>query len=352
MKTVNLTHLTKQEILKISLKSPEKLFLEVNTEKEIKDAYIKLSFKWHPDKNLNAIEKTDDVFAHINLLYKKAKDKFKNNTWNKGSLKEFVSLDNKKTIYSYVNEYEFELGYYLIAANSVAWVISPDFEDLALNAIKQIENIKYASDKMKSEMQKFVPKITSFIRTQDKQTVVIMERDPNSVLLKDALAYYTKVDAKHVAWILSNCYHLCCFLEYNKLMHGGLTIDSLFINPENHASQLLGGWWFTHRQNDKLRALSAQTLSIAPFNVINSKIALGSLDLECIRLIGRQLLGDKNGINLVKNKDIPTPLTQWLRGASTEDAFKEYDIWYKVLKDSFGVRRFTKMELNPNDIYN
>lgn len=352
MKTVNLTLLTKEEILKISLRSPEKLFLEVLTEKELKDAYIKLSFKWHPDKNLSSIEKTDEVFAHINLLYKEAKEKFKQDTWNKGFFREFISSDNKKTIYSYLQESEFELGYYLIGADSIAWVIAPDFQDLALNAVKQIEGIKYANDKMKVEMQKFVPVIKSFIKTTDKQTIIIMHRDPNSVLLKDVLSYYIKVEAKHVAWILSNCYHLCCFFEFNKVMHGGITLDNLFINPETHAAQLLGGWWFTHRQNDKLRALSAQTLSIAPFEVINSKIALGSLDLECIRLMGRQLLGDKNGINLVKNKDIPTPLTQWLRGASTENAFKEYDIWYKVLKDSFGVRRFIKMELNSNDIYN
>lgn len=352
MKTVNLIELTKQEILKISLRSPEKLFLEVATEKELKDAYIKLSFKWHPDKNLSSKDKTDEVFAHINLLYKEAKDKFKKDCWNKGFLKEFISLGNKKTVFSYINEYDFELGYYLISSNSVAWIISAEFEDLAINSIKKIENIKYANDKMKSEMQKFIPKIKSFIKTQDKQTVIIMERDSNSILLKDVLNYYTKIEPKHVAWILSNCYHLCCFLEYNKLMHGGITVDNLFINPETHAAQLLGGWWFTHHQNDKLKALSTQTVSIAPFEVLNNKIALGALDLECIRLIGRQLLGDKSGINFIKNKDIPAPLTQWLRGASKENAFKEYDIWYKVLKDSFGVRRFIKMELNPNDIYN
>lgn len=352
MKNINLTPLKKEDILKISFKSPEKLFLDVNTEKELKDSYIKLNFKWHPDKNLTSIEKTDLVFAHINILYKEAKEKFKNNTWNKGFFKEFISLDSKKVLFSYTNEFQFELGYYLISPDSIAWVISSDFEDLAINAIKKIESIKYANDKMKLEMQKFIPTIKSFIKLKNKETVIVMQRDSQSVLLKDALNYYGKIEAKHVAWILSNCYHLACFLEYNKIMHGGVTVDNIFINPENHTAQLLGGWWFTHQQNDKLKALSEQTLSIAPFNVINSKTALSSLDLECIRLVGRQLLGDKSGINLVKNKDIPSSLTQWLRGASTENAFKEYDIWYKVLKNSFGVRRFIKMELNPNDIYN
>ena len=349
MNTKQLLLLTAKEILAKKTLKPEDLFVGVNSEKDLKRVYIKLSFKWHPDHNK---EDTNDVFSHINVLYQNAKNKFSSNTWNKGLFQNFIRKDGNLYQYSFIQEFSFELGKYYLAKESIAWVFEKDFLDLAENALKKINNLKYADENMRNEMKKFIPEITQSFITKEDKAVIIFKRDCDSIMLCDVLNKLDKVGPKHVAWILSNCYNLACFMQYNKIMHGGFSLDNISINPQNHSCQLLGGWWFTHIQKEPLKALSSKTLSVAPFEMINSKKATFSFDLECIRFIGRSLLGDKNGLHLTKDKDIPVALVQWLRNASKNDAFNEYALWQKVLTDSFGVRRFTKMELNSNDVYN
>ena len=102
--------------------------------------------------------------------------------------------------------------------------------------------------------------------------------------------------------------------------------------------------------NDTANAIAA--VDVAPISLINSKKAEEGLDLEMIKLAGRTMLGDSTGVYLSKREDIPKRLTSWLRDSSMNNAFKEYAVWMKdVLKESFGVRRFIKMELTVNDIY-
>lgn len=64
------------------------------------------------------------------------------------------------------------------------------------------------------------------------------------------------------------------------------------------------------------------------------------------------MLGDSTGVYLNKNTSLPKRLVSWLRDASMGNSFKDYGTWMNdVLKESFGVRRFIKMDLTANDIY-
>jgi hypothetical protein len=45
-------------------------------------------------------------------------------------------------------------------------------------------------------------------------------------------------------------------------------------------------------------------------------------------------------------------MVNWLRLPSSGDAVKDYQIWSKkILDDSFGKRKFVKMELTSKDLY-
>ena len=67
------------------------------------------------------------------------------------------------------------------------------------------------------------------------------------------------------------------------------------------------------------------------------------LDLNLIRSMGIEMLGS--------HKEVPDPMAKWLRYASAGDALDDYKVWRKVLKDSFGARRFVELKVSPSDIY-
>lgn len=345
--------ITADEILKISSSHPEKLFWGVDTLDELKKSYRKLSSLWHPDKSLENKEVRGKVFSHINHLYEFANKKFENDVWNQGLAVVFETIEGKKFQLKYLKQSNFDLGTYFVADTCVVWLFSKENEDLAENFLESLKQIKYANKKMQEEMQKYIPVIQKTFKTKDGFGIVI-EKNSDFLCLKDVWEYEkNKMPSRHVAWILSNCYHLACFFEYNQLMYGGFSMENIYINPKTHAVCLLGGWWSTHANNCALKALSSQAFDVAPIEMLNDKKALTKLDLEMIRLLGRKLLGDTHGFSLQKDKDIPAKLIQWLRDTAKFKAFKEYEIWHEtILKESFGARRFIKMELSKNDIYN
>ena len=215
--------------------------------------------------------------------------------------------------------------------------------------IKEI--ISIADEKMKKEFSKYVPEVSQLLETTE-YFIVVMKKDKGFLNLKDVFDYYGKMEPKHMSWVLSTMYNLGCFLKYNNIMQGGITLENYFINPENHEGYVLGGWWYSKTLGEKLEILSEVAVDVAPISLINSKKAEEGLDLEMIKLAGRIMLGDSTGVYLSKNAKLPKELVSWLRDASMGNSFKDYEIWINsILKESFGVRRFIKMDLTANDVY-
>lgn len=347
MKNLNL--LSSAEIL--GIKSPEKLF-RVSTEIELKQAYRKFSALWHPDKHITDGQDTTSIFAHIQMLYEKALLRMKSGEWGRDSFLKVTSLDNSQFEIKFLVKNNFEFGECFISRSVVAWEFNKNDQVFAERAKKILDGLNFANDKMRGEIKKYIPELIKIINTSSS-TILVLKKDSQSISLRDVLGYYKGfVDPKHVAWVLSGMYNLACFNQYNKLMQAGFSLDNYFITPSNHLGQLIGGWWFSHKQDEKLIALSSEAVNVAPLKMINKKIADTGLDLELIKLVGRQLLGDPSGIKLRKNTRVPRALADWLNDSSSDDAFVSYEKWQKkVLPESFGVRRFTKMDLTINDIY-
>lgn len=347
---MSIENLTATEILKVPLDSPENLYV-VKNEAELKKLYRKLSMKWHPDRQENHSD-TSLVFAHLQVLYEKALKRMNSGIWtNKNEL--IIKSDTGSEFeLKYVKKESFELGQKYIGNSYVMWIFEKENNDLAQRMLNIIKGFKYPNDKMKKEISKNLPILKKEFYSGGKQ-VIIVEKSKDEICLKDLLNYFNnKIPPKHVAWILSCLYNLSCYLDYSKIMQGGISSENIFVNPNEHSLSLLGGWWYAHKDEEKLIALNKTAVDIAPPKIIDKRVADKVLNLEMIKLLGRELLGDKTGVYLLKDKDIPMPLIQWLRDASGKSAFKDYEFWQNyVLKNSFGVRRFTKMEVKPSDIY-
>lgn len=346
----NFEKLKEEEILKIRVEKPEMIFMG-DTELALKIIYRKMSALWHPDKHISDKKDTTEVFAHIKSLYESAIKKLNNGTLGKGLSIKFKSNDGKEYLFKYQKEKNFELGKVYITGEYVAWCFFKEYKKNAQDGLKIIKELKFADEKMKKEFSKYVPKIDKVFETDDF-FVVVMKKEKGFINLKDVFDYYKKMDCKHVAWIMSTMYNMACFLKYNGLMHGGITLDNYYINPENHEGYVLGGWWYSQPIGEKLDILSELAVNVAPVSLLNSKKAEEGLDLEMIKLSGRIMLGDFTGVYLNKRNDLPKVLVNWLRDSSKGNAFKDYEIWLNsVLIESFGVRRFIEMKLTSNDIY-
>jgi DnaJ-class molecular chaperone len=66
------------------------------SESEIKKSYAILSKKWHPDKNLNNIEKANEKFMKINMAKEILLDNNKRLLYNKIGMKIFNTDEQSK----------------------------------------------------------------------------------------------------------------------------------------------------------------------------------------------------------------------------------------------------------------
>jgi hypothetical protein len=151
---------------------------------------------------------------------------------------------------------------------------------------------------------------------------------------------------------MSGLHNMTCYLDWADLSHNDISLDTYFISPKYHSGALLGGWWYTSKIGNKIIAVPNRTYQYMPMEVRKTKISSIKTDLELIRAVGRELLGDVTGTRLKQNEDIPKPLINWLVLPSpTGSAIKDYTLWQKVLTDSFGPRKFVNMEVAAEELY-
>ena len=82
----------------------------------------------------------------------------------------------------------------------------------------------------------------------------------------------------------------------------------------------------------------------------NNRIATSKLDLESIRLLGKTLLGDKKGILLSMDINIPNNLMVWLEENSSDNPFDEYINWNNI-SSRIEVKNVNGVSIDKDDLY-
>lgn len=331
--------MTKIEILAIT--SPTKLF----GEKSLKFDYRKLVARWHPDK----VDGDEEVFKHITKLYKQALVRIEAGTWGENiSMTKYEDTVSGKTYkVRYKKKHVFELGAMYINSKTVIYAIAPKFKTLVEQAVKTIDSLKIGSDPKMEIFKKQFAKPKQVIYA-DEFILVIFDKNPEYLLLKDVQEHYKIMPPRHVAWILSRLYSFNCFLEFNKVSHNSLGPETIFINPKDH-SILVHGFWFSAGIGEKLLGLPRRTTMLTG-NV--DKIGDHNRDIELIRLTARELLGDSFGHKLKVNSDIPNAFTLWATISSgVSSPLSEYESYEKILELSWGKKQFVNMPVTEQLLY-
>lgn len=335
-------------LLAILPAEPERLFS--GDAEQAKAEYRALVALWHPDRSAHA--DATAVFQHLNRLYAAALDKLGAGSWQTPGLLRLQARDGTEFRIRYRKEHPFELGRMLIGDGIVAYVIAAEHADLFQNALDAIDRLPCANAQMAAEVGRYLPEIVRHFATASDR-VLVLRKTADLLLLRDVLAHCGgRMDARHVAWIVSNLLNLSCYLDYARLAHNAILADTWFVSPERHSGALLGGWWYAVPQGSRMSAAPTATLRYAPFEVTTRHCGDIRTDLELIRALGRELLGDASGLRLAGAKAAPPAMIDWLRLPAGDSPLHEYETWMRqVLPDSFGERRFVKLELTVDDLY-
>ena len=313
-------------------------------EDKVKSKYKELAKEWHPDTN-------DDpdalnVFTKITELYNQALELLANGQWEKTNYI-LISKDNgKKIALNYDTYFDFELGTCYVTKTKIVYVLGNDKEKYYDNAIQRINSLRYKDKKMEDDLSRFFPKIYQTFKTNNGEYVIVLDKTEDVYPLKDVYEYFDeRIDDRHVAWIISRLCNLTCYLNFSGLVHNGININNCFVSPKNHSIMLVGGWWYTTKEEESMIGTTKDIFAIMSVSSKGSKRSSPLTDLESVKLLGRQLLGETNCRKLSLDSSVPKPFINFLIGGSCNNSYEEFAKWDKALEDSYEKRKFINMEI-------
>lgn len=331
--------MTSTEIL--NAKSCEDIF--VNDITATKELFRQLAKQYHPDisKEKCAIE----CFQKLNTLYNEALDKISKGIWYEKDVILLESKAGKKYKLKYLIMHPFELGAIYVGSKHLIYVLDKNREKFYKNYLDILKKFKYASSEMEREFKRFLPNVVDTFELKTGEFCIVISKSSDEFLLPDILEMYKSksdaINACHAAWINSRLLNLSCFFKYNNIVYNGFSPINCLINPKEHNLILVGGFWYSTEQGEKMIGTSSDIFDVIPVSVKTSKCSSFITDIESIRMIIRKL----------NSKNMPEAFVKWVDNGSTDDAFLEFKNWEKALLSSFGERKFIPLDLSEKDIY-
>ena len=158
-----------------------------------------------------------------------------------------------------------------------------------------------------TKLQRSVPELKLTLQLQSGAYVLVFVRHPNFYPAE----LFAPWVSDQLAWVISRMENICCLLQYSEIEHGCITPDAIWINPLTHEGALFGDW-------RKVRSLR------------------GVNDLAALR---------RTAIALASDTRKPKELYDFLNHAPMPDAFRDFELWDKVIESGFGGHKFIKMDV-------
>ncbi len=314
----------------------------VNDKVKTKNLFKELAKVYHPD--VSNVVNADVYFAKISELYNEALEKIEKGIWFEKDVLILESTAGKKVKFKYLGKYTFELGFFYIGRKHIVYILERKNKKFLDNALNVLKNLRYANAEMEKEFKRYFPQIEDTFELQTGEYCLVLKKDETDFLLSDLDNLYksqgSALDDKHCAWVMSRLSNITCFLKYNNLVHNGISLTNCFVSPKFHTILLLGGWWYTVPEGEKMIGTQKSVYDVMPVKEKSEKISTFKTDLECVKQIGRQL-----------NKSLPKQFSDWVNKAACDDAYKEFENWNKALNDSYGERKFIVLDISEKEIY-
>lgn len=243
--------------------------------------------------------------ASANRDIKKKDDQY---LWDYAQQECFVTEDGQDVVVEYLFKTTDDGIPMFMTREAVLYVFPKERAVDADRMTEYIGKVQFPGADMKG-LGRLFPKLKSRLSLQDGSRLLAFQREKDMYPLESfgALPY------EHAAWILSRLENLCCVLEYSELVHNGLRLEAIYINPYTHEAALYGGWWKTEAKKGE-----------------------DTTDLKDIRKLILRLLG-------VNRENSPKAFLEFLNSTPCGDAYTDFEAWDRVIEEKLG-RKFVKFE--------
>ncbi|MBR1863351.1 MAG: hypothetical protein IJ806_04625 [Ruminococcus sp.] len=239
---------------------------------------------------------------------KTAADSDAERIWESAEGEQFETADGTDIVINHIYMGRYDGVEIYTARNSVVFVFPSGCPGLADRFGNSLKCLSYPSADVR-DLSQYFPHITGQFTLKDGRMMLAVSK-PENVF---PLGAFGSLPPVHAAWITSRLENLCCVLEYSGVMHGGIDLESLFINAGTHELYLLGGWW-------------------------KSRTERGVSDLHMVRNTVKKLMGRYLS-------QAPGEYRRFLDSVTAKDAYDDFAQWDQVIQKGFGGRRFEKLDL-------
>lgn len=198
-----------------------------------------------------------------------------------------------------------------VTKQSIVFVFNPNDISKAQKMTEGLQRLEYPAADIKN-LKKYFPSVVLRNTLQDGSLLVAISKPENVY----PVFAFGNVKPEHAAWMVSRMENLCCVLEYSGLVHNGITVDSVYVNPRTHEGYLYGGWWNSYAKTDPS----------------------DNKDLWAIRDTADKILGE------YKN-DAPKEFRNFIKNAPAADAYSDFLLWDNVIEKGFGGHKFRKFNV-------
>lgn len=221
--------------------------------------------------------------------------------WVRNGSDSFPMEDGKTLRIEYMEKYAYS-GFccYLAQKNVVCVFDTPDGADRFTAGLHRL--VFPPAD---VKLPRSFPSLKLEIALKNGGVALVFLRRPNFY----PAAMLAPLESIHLAWVISRMENICCALEYSGIEHGDISPLSVWINPVTHEGALFGDW----RKAGPRRSTK---------------------DLKDLR---------KTALALGSNTESPVQMHTFLHNKPADDAFDDFALWDKVIRDGFGGHKFAKM---------
>lgn len=206
-----------------------------------------------------------------------------------------------------------------LTRNSVLYVFPEKQRGEADKMLQGIQMLTFPPADVKGLGECF-PSLVGKYELKDGGIMLAFERPTNMF----PLSMFGSLAPRHVAWIVSRMENICCVLEYSGITHGGISEETVFINPFIHHAVLYGHWWGARRKECGLS------------HSFEAAHKMPNQDLWDVRKMAERILG-------LRKEEAPAQFLQFLREKPAADAYADFEAWDRVIEEGFGGRRFARM---------
>lgn len=241
--------------------------------------------------------------------------------WENADAITFTTTEGQCIELKYLYSYSDKCADVYVTRRNIAFHFRSGMNGKAEHLRRMVSSLDYPSADTRT-LSDFFPRVTgAFMLNDDTSLVVINKREEEY-----PLRLFGKLGGRHIAWIISRLENLCCVLEYNGLVHPGIDVDTVYINPNNHTACLYCNWWDVGQKN--MSGLSS------------------SANLKGLRNTAKALLETED-----VTPDTPQALLDFINSSPKIDAYEDFAYWDEMLIKAFGERKFIKMDTEDSDIY-